>query len=159
MSKLRGIQSTGLNYRFTNEYGLRDYIWRISELVTLLIVCHTTWPLPFRLAGRVRSNNFFHGLDVKGGSGMPNTQERQMSIIRIVEGIVTTKYTHNWLETVQRASPKVKKVVLKSACNCMSQNNGNRARWYVPKQRWLVGIPLLKEQSISPPCYPAERAC
>jgi len=96
--------------------------------VTLLIVYYTARPLPVSFAEPLRLNNFFHGLNIKGATGMPYSQALQMSIIRIVEGIVTTKYTHNWLEAVQRLSPKVKKVVLKSACNCVSQNNGNKAR-------------------------------
>jgi len=45
-----------------------------------------------------------------------------MTITRRVDGIVITQYTHSWFEACHPSLPKVKKVVPKIACNCMSKN-------------------------------------
>jgi hypothetical protein len=51
-----------------------------------------------------------------------------MTITRIVEGIVIAQYTHICFEAFQPSSPKLKKVALKNACDCMSQMKENGAK-------------------------------
>jgi hypothetical protein len=42
-------------------------------------------------------------------------------MVRSVNGTATPQYTHICLEAFQPSSPKEKKVVLKSACDCISK--------------------------------------
>jgi len=57
-----------------------------------------------------------------------NVKKLQKARTRRVEGIVTTQYTHIRFEAFQPSSPKVKKVVLKNAYDCISQMKYNGAK-------------------------------
>ena len=73
----------------------------------------------FGFARNLRSNNFF----VEG-----NVKRLQTARTKRVEGMVTTQYTHIRFEAFKPSSPKVKKVVLKNACDCMSQMKEKRSQ-------------------------------